>query len=142
MALKHLHFSDLAEYHKLLRFEAPEHPLFSVIKMTTNTLQEAELCMGQDVILSSDFYSISLKRIISGEFFYGRNKYDCQNGTLIFTAPDQSIRVTGLKVEATGRTVIFHKDFLHGHNLKDELKKYHYFSYAVNEALHLWIFHL
>lgn len=137
MNLKTMHFSDLAEYHEFLGQEAPEHPLFSVICMSSNTVQDVESCVDQQIALSSDFYSISLKHIISGEIFYGRTKYDCQNGTMIFTAPGQSIRVTGLKVESTGRTIAFHEDFIRGHAIKNELKKYHYFSYAVNEALHL-----
>ena len=41
------------------------------------------------------------------------------------------------KTESTGHTIIFHEDFIRGHKIKEEIKKYHYFSYAVNEALHL-----
>ena len=52
-------------------------------------------------------------------------------------APNQEVRIVGLNVESTGRSIVFHEDFIRGYKIKDEIKKYHYFSYAVNEALHL-----
>lgn len=94
-------------------------------------------CPDLDIAVSSDFYSISFKHITSGEIYYGRTKYDCKNGTMIFVAPKQEVRVAGLEVKATGRSIVFHEDFIRGHKIKDEIKKYNYFSYAVNEALHL-----
>lgn len=137
MKTEKIHFSDLAEYHKFAGVPAPEHPLFSVVVTKPKEEGDTVSCPDTELAISSDFYSISLKNIISGELFYGRTKYDCKNGTMIFMAPNQEIRITGLKVESTGRTIIFHEDFIRGHKIKDELKKYHYFSYAVNEALHL-----
>lgn len=137
MSLANLHFADLAEYHTFLGLAAPEHPLFSVASVTSTLDSELPGCAGHDVALSSDFYSISLKHIIAGEIFYGRTQYDCKNGTLIFTSPNQEVRVKRLKVESTGRMILLHEDFIRGHPLKREIKQYHYFSYAVNEALHL-----
>lgn len=135
MSTEKIHFSDLAEYHKFMGLEAPEHPLFSVVSISS---QEIEVkCADLDITLSSDFYSISLKNIISGEIHYGRTKYDCQNGTMLFMAPKQEVRVVGVRAETTGRIILFHEDFIRGHKIKDEIKKYHYFNYAVNEALHL-----
>lgn len=136
MTTEKIHFSDLTEYHKFFGIPAPEHPLFSVLSMSSQKADVAK-CTDLDITVSSDFYSISLKHITSGEIFYGRTKYDCKNGTMIFMAPKQEIRVTGLKVESTGRAIVFHEDFIRGHSIKDEIKKYNFFSYAVNEALHL-----
>ena len=135
--MEKIHFSDLSEYHDFLGLAAPEHPLFSVLVMVPLEEDGAMECESKEFALSSDFYSISLKNIISGELFYGRTKYDCKNGTMLFMAPNQEIRSIGLKVKATGRSIVFHEDFIRGHTIKDELKKYHFFSYAVNEALHL-----
>ncbi len=135
MTTKKIHFSDLTEYHKLMGLQAPEHPLFSVVSMSS---QEVEVsCADLDITLSSDFYSISFKHITSGEIHYGRTKYDCKNGTMIFTAPKQEVRVVGLEVKSTGRNIIFHEDFIRESSIKSEIDKYSYFSYAVNEALHL-----
>lgn len=135
MTAEKIHFSDLTEYHKFMSLDAPEHPLFSVVSMSSQEVEAS--CAALDITLSSDFYSISLKHITSGEIHYGRTRYDCKNGTMIFTAPKQEIRVVGLEVKSTGRSIILHEDFIRGHKIKDEIKKYNYFSYAVNEALHL-----
>lgn len=131
-----IHFRNLTEYHNFLKLSPPEHPLFSVISMDPGKTEDLQ-CKNLDIKLSGDFYSISLKHITSGEIFYGRTKYDCKNGTMIFMAPKQEVKITGLKVESTGKTIIFHEDFIRGHLIKEEIKSYHYFSYAVNEALHL-----
>ena len=114
---------------------APEHPLFSVISMSSQKVEVA--CSDMHITLSSNFYSISLKNITSGEIFYGRTKYDCKNGTMIFVAPKQEIRVEGMKVKSIGKSIVFHEDFIRGHKIKDEIKKYNFFNYAINEALHL-----
>ncbi len=137
MSIEKLHFSDLNEYHKFIGIVPPEHPLFSVVSSQAGSKDEVLACPDQEIAISSDFYSISLKHIVSGEIFYGRTKYDCQNGTMLFMAPQQEIRLQGVKVVATGRTIVFHEDFIRGFSIKSEIDKYSYFSYAVNEALHL-----
>ena len=91
-----IHFSDLAEYHTFMGVPAPEHPFFSVVSVSS-AKSEASSCSTRDLTLSSDFYSISLKHIISGEIFYGRTKYDCKNGTMIFIAPKQEVCVVGVQ---------------------------------------------
>ncbi len=136
MTTDKIHFNDLIEYHKFMGLDAPEHPLFSVVSISSAESKDTS-CSSLDLTLSSDFYSISLKHITSGEIFYGRTKYDCKNGTMIFMAPNQEIRIAGIQIESTGRSILFHEDFIRGHAIKDEIKKYHYFSYAANEALHL-----
>ncbi len=137
MNVEKIHFSDLNEYYSFFGLPAAEHPLFSVAVTSSENASDTESCPDHEMLISSDFYSISLKHIISGEIFYGRTKYDCKNGTMIFMAPKQEIRLKGLTVESTGRVINFHEDFIRGHKIKEEIKKYHFFSYAVNEALHL-----
>lgn len=132
-----VHFSDLSEYHEFLGLPAPEHPLFSVVKSDSKNMDDIVECGDVDVVLSSDFYTLSLKNIISGEIFYGRTKYDFKNGAMIFTAPKQVVQFKGIKAKSTARTIMFHEDFIRGHEIKNEIKKYHYFGYAIHEALHL-----
>lgn len=136
MATEKRHFSDLRDYHQFFGLPNPEHPLFSVLSMSSEKTNTAE-CADLDIWASSDFYSISLKHVTSGEIFYGRTKYDCKNGTMLFMAPKQEVRVAGLKVKSSSRGIVFHEDFIRGHEIKDEIKKCNFFSYAVNEALHL-----
>ncbi|MCG8672433.1 MAG: helix-turn-helix transcriptional regulator [Pseudomonadales bacterium] len=134
--MEKIHFSSIAQHNEALGFPNPEHPLFCVLHTTSDSTQSILSCDNESVI-STDFYSISIKNIISGEIFYGRTKYDCQNGTMIFTEPKQEISTKGVKVKSEGRIIIIHPDFIRGHAIYEQMKKYHFFSYAVHEALHL-----
>ncbi|MEM7079952.1 MAG: AraC family transcriptional regulator, partial [Pseudomonadota bacterium] len=60
------------------------------------------------------------------------------NGAMIFVAPRQVIQWDSqLIIEQKGFSIIFHEDFLKGTELAHQIKKYGFFSYSVNEALHL-----
>lgn len=130
------HFKAISEQHQFFGIPAPEHPHFSIFSLTSKVTEDVP-CPTEGLVLSSSFYSISFKKITAGEIFYGRTKYDCQSGTMLFMAPDQEVRTQGVKVESTGRAINFHEDFLRGHSIKDILKSYRFFGYATNEALHL-----
>ena len=134
--MKKYHFNTIAKQNDALGLRPPEHPLIDVLKMSSNN-KDNQLSCQDHISLSSGFYSISLKHITSGELMYGRTKYDCSNGTMLFFAPDQELTVSGIKVDAVARTICFHPDYIRGHKLQDEIKKYQFFSYAVHEALHL-----
>lgn len=134
--MKKFHFETIAEQNAAFGLEPPEHPLICVTHMKSER-KGAPIECDDDITLSNDFYSISLKKVISGEIYYGRTKYDCQNGTLIFTAPNQEISTNGVKVESEGRVILIHQDYLRGLPLQEQIKKYHFFNYAVHEALHM-----
>ena len=114
--------------------------MFSIIH---TKLKEGEISDCEDeeqteaVSLTNRFYSISLKNIISGEIVYGRTKYDCTNGSLLFTAPDQTMVFKGMVFSSEAFHIAFHKDYISGTPLFDKIKKYNFFNYNVNEALHL-----
>jgi AraC-like DNA-binding protein len=75
---------------------------------------------------------------VQGNLNYGRTKYDFTNGALIFIAPRQVLQWDDSVVfEQKGFSITFHEDFLNGTALAHQIKKYGFFSYAVNEALHL-----
>ena len=130
------HFSSIAAHNEALGLPAPEHPLFCVVHTKSDTSGGVLSCTS-DAIVSTDFYTISIKNIISGEVLYGRTKYDCQNGTMIFTEPRQEIATKGVTVKSEGRLIIVHPDYIRGHAILEQIKKYHFFSYAIHEALHL-----
>lgn len=132
------HYSTITEYNKAMGMPEPEHPLLCVAHFVSKEPDGVIACdKTNDIAISTDFYGISLKKIISGEIVYGRTKYDCQNGTMIFTAPGQEISIRGVKLQAEGRSIMFHEDYIRGHAIYEQIKKYHFFSYSVNEALHL-----
>jgi AraC-like DNA-binding protein len=126
--------------HEQNHFPAPENPLFSIIhtKLEKDEKRSCEDAKHPDAVsLTNQFYSISLKNIIAGEIVYGRTKYDCSNGTLLFTSPNQTMIFKGMVFSSEAFHIAFHKDFLIGSQLFDRIKKYNFFNYHVNEALHL-----
>ncbi len=84
-------------------------------------------------------YAIFLKELDCGELKYGRNYYDYQEGTLVFIAPGQVLGVQpGVKTFAPkGWALLFHPDLIKGTSLGKHIHEYSFFSYEVNEALHL-----
>lgn len=88
--------------------------------------------------MSYGFYTIFLKEIKCGDLRYGCSNYDYEEGTLIFLAPGQVIGSNGLDYyQPQGLALVFHRDLIHGTSLGRHMSDYTFFSYAVNEALHL-----
>lgn len=130
------HFKTLSSYLDYLELPRPEHPMISVFT-----------AMGDDFLpcpkessppITNDCYTISFKKIVSGDLTYGRTKYDFTNGALFFIAPRQVLQWEDTAVfDQKGFSINFHEDFLKGTELAQEIKKYGFFSYSANEALHL-----
>jgi AraC-like DNA-binding protein len=69
---------------------------------------------------------------------YGGGQYDFDEGTMVFLAPNQSVEFSYDKnFVPKGYALLFHPELLIGTNLNKKIKNYNFFSYAVNEALHL-----
>lgn len=87
---------------------------------------------------SYGLYAIFLKDIKCGSLLYGINYYDYQEGTIVAIAPGQVLGVEGDKtVQPKGIALVFHPDLIYGTDLGKAIKDYQFFSYDVNEALHL-----
>ena len=134
------HFSDIAEANEFWGWPAPEHPLLSVVSVEPRNRK----AIATPITISDDFYSISLKTIISGEILYGRTKYDFKKGTMLFKGPRQKLVLKDISISSRSRSIAFHEDFIKGHDIRHRLKKsggqaspYGFFSYSTNEALHL-----
>jgi len=124
------HFKTISEMHRVKGFPPPENPMIDVVRCNHS-------CSMGDSEFTSDFYMIGFKKIKSGVFLYGRTKYDHDNGSMSFVKPRQRIAFRNLEFEEDGLIIFFHEDYLNGHRLHDEIKKYGYFEYEANEALHL-----
>ncbi|WP_316771205.1 helix-turn-helix domain-containing protein [Pedobacter frigiditerrae] len=124
------HYKSLAELHQENGFPAPENPLFSIFQCN-------HACSMIEREFTSDFYMIGVKKLISGVIKYGRTIYDHESGSMMFVKPRQIIEMKELHLEEDGFLIFVHEDFLNGHILHDEIRKYHYFDYETNEALHL-----
>ncbi|APZ47423.1 AraC family transcriptional regulator [Polaribacter reichenbachii] len=130
------HFKTLSTYLDYLELPRPEHPMLSVF----NSKGDGYLPCPRESSppITNDCYSISLKKFVKGDLNYGRTKYDFTNGALIFIAPRQILQWDSSVVfERKGFSINFHEDFLKGTELAQQIKKYGFFSYSVNEALHL-----
>lgn len=128
--------NTISETHHFLGLEKPKHPLISVLR-TGDVLQNLEV---DNLKYSLDLYQISLKdncpfTIVN----YGRNSYDYQEGTMVFTAPNQVLefKKTETNVEDKGWTLAFHPDLIRKSELGKKMESFSFFSYASNEALHL-----
>jgi AraC-like DNA-binding protein len=84
-------------------------------------------------------YAIYLKELECGELSYGRSKYDYQEGTLVFIAPGQvlGIQPKVKTFQPKGWALLFDPEFIRGTSLGRIIKDYNFFSYDVNEALHI-----
>lgn len=88
--------------------------------------------------MSYGFYVVFLKEIKCGDLKYGISSYDYEEGTLVFLAPGQVIGSSGEEFyQPQGLALVFHADFIHGTTLGRHINDYSFFSYTVNEALHL-----
>ncbi|WP_299121353.1 AraC family transcriptional regulator [uncultured Tenacibaculum sp.] len=133
-------FNNISEMHKYYDFPEPENPLFSILHTDLKENEKASCetyAFNEPVVLSCDFYSISFKNIISGELSYGRTKYDCTNGTMLFTAPNQTLTFNDMVFSSESYHISFHKDYIRSLDIYESIKKYNFFNYNVNEALHL-----
>ena len=59
---------------------------------------------------------------------YGKTKYDHDRGSMFFMKPNQLLTVQDMELKENGFAIHFHKDFLMGHSLFTEIKKYNVFS--------------
>ncbi|WP_435263496.1 helix-turn-helix domain-containing protein [Tenacibaculum sp. nBUS_03] len=127
---------SIAETHQFLGLGKPKHPLISIIRVS-EILQNIKV---ENLKYVFGLYQISLKDNCSFSIInYGRNSYDYQEGTMIFTAPNQVLEFK--KAEANekdeGWSLIFHPDLLRRSEVGKKMENYSFFSYASNEALHV-----
>ncbi|MBL4561290.1 MAG: AraC family transcriptional regulator [Labilibaculum sp.] len=108
------------------------HPLVSIIDFSkSKPTQRLRMNMG--------FYSIYLKDIKCGDLTYGCGRYDYEERTLVFIGPGQIVGVERKEeyFQPKGYALLFHPDLIYGTSLNQHIKDYTFFSYELNEALHL-----
>lgn len=129
---KIIRLDTVKDYNDFLGIET-SNPLVSVIDASAiKPLHHVRKSIG--------FYVIYLKDIKCADLIkYGRQYYDFQEETLVFAAPGQVIGNddTGEPFQPKGWWLTFQPELLHGTPLGHHIKDYTFFSYAVDEALHL-----
>ncbi|GEP92385.1 AraC-type DNA-binding protein [Chitinophaga terrae (ex Kim and Jung 2007)] len=134
-------YESLSEAMSAAGFPPPQHPLITLINGLDKEWNLQPI--HQPHVLS--FYKISLRpHAGSCSVKYGQTYYDYNEGGLLFAAPNQVIG--GAENEPGNNesrclnqqiTLLIHPDFLLNSPLAQKIKQYNYFSYSVNEALHL-----
>ncbi len=124
---------SIPEIHRMLGLPGPVHPLISLIDSTNDRIDLNRLPASY----VSHFYKISFITKPGGKFRYGQGYYDFDQGSLLFTAPNQLLGSTRSYKDSEGYSLIIHPDFLQAYPLAKKIKGFGFFSYSSNEALHL-----
>lgn len=128
---KILNMDSVDLYNKLYGLETL-NPLVSVVD-----LNKATRVMDYNR-WNYGIYALYLKMEKACDIRYGRQHYDYQEGTVVCFAPGQTaeITLTTDRVQMNVLGILFHPDLLRGISLGRDIKKYTFFSYEANEALH------
>ena len=125
----------ISQVHEFFGLESPKHPLVSIIPIND---QITNFNFGEATYLVN-LYQISLKLGIQGSLLYGRNSYDFEEGTIVFTRPNQAIKIENNEdyQGSSGWTLMFHPDLIRKSELANYIDSYSFFAYDTSEALHL-----
>ena len=104
-----IRLKTVAHVHRFFGVGKPVHPLISI-----SWHQSGQSYDFGDVRVTSELYNISMKGNMRGAFTYGRNSYDFEEGTLVFTAPGQVVSFgdAGFELDDSGWSLIFHPDLI------------------------------
>lgn len=118
-------------YNEIFGLET-RHPLISIIDLAKSTTWPTRAWFRYEV------YALYLKNVKCGDIKYGRQYYDYQDGTIVCFAPGQITDLEMLpNIQPNAHGILFHPDLIRGTALGQEIKKYSFFSYEINEALHI-----
>lgn len=135
--MKPLRIKTISEFHQMNQLPPPEHPLISVVDYAQVAAAKKDNPTQSTV---ADYYSISVKRGLSGKMRYGQQEYDFDEGVMYFLAPRQVLQaspISGLHKKPSGWILLIHPDFLWNTALARTIKLFEFFDYSVNEALFL-----
>ncbi|WP_040761221.1 helix-turn-helix domain-containing protein [Spirosoma panaciterrae] len=125
---------SVTELNQLLGLPKPRHPLIVVYRYDQITRRDEKLLD----YFCPQFYSIAIKKNFKGKVRYGQSFYDFDEGMMSFVGPGQLLAHTGGdNIPEEGFCLMFHPDFIAGHVLAAKIRQYSFFSYELNEALHL-----
>lgn len=129
--MKQVEKVNIDAYNKYMGVETL-HPLVSIINFS-------KLSPIHRFLFNIDFYAVFLKETKNGILTYGRQYYDYQEGSIVCISPGQVVgaEATDEIFQPQGWGLLFHPDLIVGTPLAAKMKKYTFFAYDVNEALHL-----
>lgn len=130
-----IHIKTISDLHETMGFGKPKHPLISIVDFS----KVEPVKLGSNVKIVSSFYSVMMKGASCGHLRYGRKTYDFQEGSIFCMAPDQVITTDNADEPDgySGWGLFFHPDLIRKSPLAKKIHEYTYFSYEIDEALHL-----
>ena len=125
-----LTIDTISAYNDLHDFKT-QHPQVAFARFTPETKRSVEQ-------YEFGLYALFLKETKGCVINYGMTQYDFDAQTVVSFAPGQQVGYTtleGVPVRSIG--IVFHPSFIQGTPLEKKMKRYSYFAYSSNEALHL-----
>jgi AraC-like DNA-binding protein len=130
-------FTTISEFHEFAQLPKPQHPLLSVVDVSTATHRYGE----EATSMVFDFYCISIKRMRNVHMQYGQHSFDFNEGIMSFMAPNQvfsmAVANAAEDVEKSGWAVYLHPDFLWNTPLAKTITQYDFWDYSLKEGLFL-----
>ncbi|PKA99123.1 helix-turn-helix protein [Flavobacteriaceae bacterium MAR_2009_75] len=126
--------NSITELHRILGLPKPTNPLITLID---HSQEREQTDLGnQKMVLN--FYNVTIKKSFQGQLKYGKGHYDFDEGTMSFLSPNQVLAIDEKgERNSDGWSLLFHPELIANYGLSKIIKKYGFFSYGVNEALHL-----
>ncbi|MBL4907818.1 MAG: AraC family transcriptional regulator [Sneathiella sp.] len=126
--------TSISELHRHLGYSKPEHPLISVLDLSK--VENTDYLADKKIVTS--YYSVYLKTGGSS-IKYGRKHYDFEEGSVITMAPEQVFSFSSDEDldNLSGWVLYFHPDLIRKYPLAKRIEQFGFFSYEINEALHL-----
>lgn len=128
-------YVDIRSVSELLQFYnygKPGHPLIAIIDLAKANPDRSK----EETHYRTAFYAVMCKRF-KGILKYGRSHYDFEEGSLMFTAPNQVITASPDIRDVEGWGLFFHPDLIAASPLGQKIDQYSFFNYDSNEALHV-----
>ncbi|MBH8556534.1 helix-turn-helix domain-containing protein [Hymenobacter negativus] len=130
-------FTTISEFHEFVQLPKPQHPLLSVVDVSTVTHRYGP----EPTSMVFEFYSISLKRMHNVNLKYGQHSFDFNEGIMSFMAPNQvfsmAVANPAEEVEKSGWVIYLHPDFLWNTPLAKTIQQHDFWDYSLREGLFL-----
>lgn len=129
-----IRINTIEDYTDMFGCPAARHPLMSLCRLAD---VGDFVSPGQAVELN--LYTVVIKDGNTCTGHYGWHEYDFRSGTLSFFAPGQLHRYGDARGDKSrwGWMLAFHPDFVRRYALRGRIQSLRFFSYEVNEALHI-----
>jgi AraC family transcriptional activator of pobA len=126
-------FHSISEMQRVFGLAQPLHPLITMLDYSKVDIT-AEMLAHPFVM---EFYNITYNESAGCRMKYGQTIYDFEEGGMFFTSPGQPLAGIQTADSSSGFTLLIHPDYFRNYTLDTKIKSYGFFSYSVNESLHL-----